>query len=147
MMAGRGGLKSAFVPARGRSFDATPANQTGLTNGRAANWAPEVVFSPFRALSRRQLTLPFYCKIILMFRWEDSLVSCVDGSPDERVIRVKTLYKCCFKNIRIYVDGAFHDSVNLQIWPESFCFFISFIINSVNSGALICIRKPNSVGF
>ena len=24
---------------------------TGLTNGRAANWAPEVEFSPFRALS------------------------------------------------------------------------------------------------
>jgi len=35
------------------------ANQaTGLTNGRAANWAPEVVFSPFRTLSRRQLTFP-----------------------------------------------------------------------------------------
>ena len=28
------------------------ASQTsGLTNGRGANWAPEVVFSPFRALS------------------------------------------------------------------------------------------------
>ena len=38
------------------------ANQTtGLTNGRATNWAPEVVFSPFRALSRRQLTFPFCC--------------------------------------------------------------------------------------
>ena len=35
------------------------ANQTtGLTNGRAANWAPEVVFSPFPALSCRQLTFP-----------------------------------------------------------------------------------------
>ena len=32
-----------------------------LTNGRAANWAPEVVFSPFRALSRRQLTSPSCC--------------------------------------------------------------------------------------
>ena len=36
---------------------ATRANQTtGLTNGRAlgraTNWAPEVEFSPFRALSR-----------------------------------------------------------------------------------------------
>ena len=31
------------------------ANQTtGLTNGTAANWAPEVEFSPYRALSRRQ---------------------------------------------------------------------------------------------
>ena len=34
---------------------------TGLTNGRAANCAPEVVFSPFRALSRRQLTFPSCC--------------------------------------------------------------------------------------
>ena len=31
------------------------ANQTaGLTNGRAANWAPEVEFSPFRALYRHE---------------------------------------------------------------------------------------------
>ena len=33
----------------------------GLTNGRAANWAPEVEFSIFRALSRSQLTFPFCC--------------------------------------------------------------------------------------
>ena len=33
------------------------ANQTsGLTNGRAANWVPEVEFSLFRALSRCQIT-------------------------------------------------------------------------------------------
>ena len=32
-----------------------------LTNGWAANWAPEVEFSPFRALSRRQMKFPFYC--------------------------------------------------------------------------------------
>ena len=31
---------------------------TGLTNGWAANCAPEVEFSPFRALSRRQMTFP-----------------------------------------------------------------------------------------
>ena len=31
---------------------------TGLINGKAANWAPEVEFSPFRALSRRQMTFP-----------------------------------------------------------------------------------------
>ena len=44
-----------------------PANQTiGLTNGRAANWAPEVEFSPFRALSRRQMTFPFCCLISLL---------------------------------------------------------------------------------
>ena len=48
------------------------------------------------------------------------------------------------------MDEAFHDSVNLQMRPESFrfCvlffFFISFIFNSVNSEALIWIRKPNS---
>ena len=40
-----------------RNFMTARANQiTGLTNGRAANWAPEVVFSPFRALFCRQLT-------------------------------------------------------------------------------------------
>ena len=33
----------------------------GLTNGRAANWAPEVAFGPFRALSSRQLTFSFCC--------------------------------------------------------------------------------------
>ena len=38
------------------------ANQTnGLTNSREANLAPEVVCSPFRALSSRQLTFPFCC--------------------------------------------------------------------------------------
>ena len=42
------------------------ANQTtGLTNGKAVNWAQddsqEVEFSPFRALSLRQLTFPFCC--------------------------------------------------------------------------------------
>ena len=43
------------------------ANQTtGLANGRAANWAPEVEFSPFRALSRRQMTFPFCCQISLV---------------------------------------------------------------------------------
>ena len=37
-------------------------NQTiGLTNGRATNWAPEVEFSRFRALSRRQMTFAFRC--------------------------------------------------------------------------------------
>ena len=39
------------------------------------------------------------------------------------------------------MDGAFHDSVNLQIRPESFRFFFSFLSYSE---ALICIRKPNS---
>ena len=44
---------------RERQLTTARANQTtGLTNGRAANWAPEVVFSPFRALSCRQLTFP-----------------------------------------------------------------------------------------
>ena len=36
-----------------------------MTNGEAANWAPEVELSPFRALSRRQMTFPFCCQIIL----------------------------------------------------------------------------------
>ena len=38
---------------------ARATQKTGLTNGRAANWAPEVEFSPFRAPSRRQMTFPF----------------------------------------------------------------------------------------
>ena len=40
------------------------------------------------------------------------------------------------------MDGAFHDSVNLQIRPESFRFFFFFSFLSY-SEALICIRKPN----
>ena len=35
---------------------------TGLTNGRVANWAPEVAFSAFRAPSRRQLTVDSVAK-------------------------------------------------------------------------------------
>ena len=34
---------------------------TGLTNGTAANLAPEVEFSPNWAFSRRQMTFPFCC--------------------------------------------------------------------------------------
>ena len=37
-----------------------------LTNGWAANWAPEVESSPFRALFRRQMKFPFCCKISLL---------------------------------------------------------------------------------
>ena len=45
-----------------RQLTTAHADQTtGLTNGRVANWAPEVVFSPFRTLSRRQLTFPSCC--------------------------------------------------------------------------------------
>ena len=32
-----------------------------LTNDRAANWAPEVAFSPLLARSRRQMTFQFCC--------------------------------------------------------------------------------------
>ena len=43
-----------------RQLTTARENQTaGLTNGRAANWIPEVAFSPFRVLSRRQLTFSF----------------------------------------------------------------------------------------
>ena len=49
-----------------------PNQTTGLTNGRAANWVPEVAFSPFRVLSRRQLTFPFCCLISLVI-WEREL--------------------------------------------------------------------------
>ena len=42
---------------RERQLTTAWTNQTtGLTNGRAANWAPEAEFSPFRALSLRQMT-------------------------------------------------------------------------------------------
>ena len=34
---------------------------TDLTNDRAANWAPEVMFTPFCALSPPQLAFPFCC--------------------------------------------------------------------------------------
>ena len=44
---------------RERQLTTARANQTsGLINGRDANLAPEVMFSPFRALSRRQLSFP-----------------------------------------------------------------------------------------
>ena len=56
------------------------------------------------------------------------MVSCVDGSPDERAIRQKTIYKCGFKNIRICMDRAFHDSFNLKIRQESFRFFQSIYV-------------------
>ena len=47
---------------RERQLTTARANQTtGLTNRRAANWAPEVAFSPFRALSCRHLTFLFCC--------------------------------------------------------------------------------------
>ena len=45
---------------RERHLTTARANQTtGLTNGRARNWRPEVEFTPFRALPRRQMTFPF----------------------------------------------------------------------------------------
>ena len=47
---------------RERQLTTARANQrAGLTNGRAANWAPEVEFNPFRTLSRRQMMFPFCC--------------------------------------------------------------------------------------
>ena len=55
-------LGADLATERDRQLITARANQTtGLTNGRAANWVPEVVFSRFRALSRRQLTFPSSC--------------------------------------------------------------------------------------
>ena len=49
--------KADLVTERHRQLTTARTNQTkGLANGRAANWGPEVVFSPFCALSRRQQT-------------------------------------------------------------------------------------------
>ena len=84
--------------------------------------------------------------------------------------RAKTVKKCtkkcdarakllfCFLNVLFFFCGVLVavesmdlkvPSVNLQIRPESFRFFllISFIFNSVNSEALVYMRKPNSEGF
>ena len=45
-----------------RQLTTACANQTsGLTNGRATYWAPEVEFSPFRPLSCHQLMFPSCC--------------------------------------------------------------------------------------
>ena len=58
----RRNYKADLTTERERLLTTARANQTtGLTNGRAANWVPEVEFSPFRALSRRQMTFPFCC--------------------------------------------------------------------------------------
>ena len=47
---------------RERQLTTARANQTtGLTNGRAVNWAPKDALVPFPALSRLQLTFPFCC--------------------------------------------------------------------------------------
>ena len=67
-MDGNKALKQSHVVAadlptgRERQMTTARANLTSdLTNGRAANWVPEVVFSPFRALSRRQPKFPSRC--------------------------------------------------------------------------------------
>ena len=70
-----------------------------------------------------------------MFRWQDSLVSCVDGTQDGGLIHVKNIYKCAFKNIRICVDGAFHDSVTTNI-TRIISFFFSLMFNSVKFRSL-----------
>ena len=52
--------RKTLATERERQLKTAPANQTtGLTSGVgcAANWAPEVEFSPFRALSCRQMTV------------------------------------------------------------------------------------------
>ena len=57
-----GNKKADFATERERQLTAAPAIQTtGLNNGRATNWAPEVEFSPFRALTPRQMTFPPCC--------------------------------------------------------------------------------------
>ena len=54
--------KADLATERERQLTTARANQTtGLTNGRGANCAPKVEFSPFRALSRRQMTFLFCC--------------------------------------------------------------------------------------
>ena len=43
-----------------------PISLVGWFSNRTANWVPEVAFSPFRVLSRRQQTFPFCCLISLV---------------------------------------------------------------------------------
>ena len=65
---------------------------TGLTNGKEANWAPEVEFSPFHTLSRRQLTFPFCCYISLIYSCHDmeSEESDLIRRPDIQLIPAKS---------------------------------------------------------
>ena len=57
-----GGDSADLATEQERHLTTARANQTtGLTNGCAANWAPEGEFSPFRGLCRRQMTFPFCC--------------------------------------------------------------------------------------
>ena len=56
------GEKADLATEQERQLTTARAHQTtGLTNGRGVKWAPKVMFSPFRALSRRQLTFPSCC--------------------------------------------------------------------------------------
>ena len=58
----RGLSRDDLATERERQLTTARANKTtGLTNGRVANWAPEVEFSPFRALLRRQMAFPLCC--------------------------------------------------------------------------------------
>ena len=72
------------------------ANQrTGVTNGREANWAPEVAFSPFRALSRRQLTFPF---LLPMIKEKASLP-----------VNVRRSKRLCFSSLLFFLYFLFVD--------------------------------------
>ena len=58
-----------FSNRTGTSVDDGARNQTtSLTNGRVPNWVAEVEFSPFRALSRSQITFSFCCQITLFLK-------------------------------------------------------------------------------
>ena len=60
---------SDFASEWERQLTTALANQTtGLTSGRATNWAPEVTFSPFRVISRRQMMFPFCCEISQVYK-------------------------------------------------------------------------------
>ena len=97
------------------------ANQiTGLTNGRAANWALEVVFSPFRTLSRRQLTFSSCCKISLITWLERTAGLCgllfasQDGCSNDRGTQRQLLakFKILHKNM-----------ILRRFWKHFFIFF------------------------
>ena len=108
------------------------ANQTtGLANGRAANWAPEVEFSPFRALSRRQMTFPFCCQISLV-------MNCQVGSyVDIRSPRLEL----SSSSIDHSADGRAYTSTGKL---QSMYIWISLIYRSEKAGA--CLLPNTCLG-
>ena len=82
---------------RKRQLTTARANQTtGVINGRAANWAPEVAFSPFRAISRPQLTFPFRCQIMDSCNPSTELCEACQCAEEKSGLQAVQLHVCKF---------------------------------------------------